>query len=106
MTRGDIFKAINRDDLVDFPFDPYLFLEAFHPDYYRCDNIAWMDDLDKYIDGEYDPKDLNDSATRMAHAFPDKYDAYVEHLRLYCQEMLRAVKTYQSLRYPNGILPY
>ena len=106
MTRKDIFKSVRREDLIDIPFDPNIFLEVFHPDYSRCDNIAWMDDLNKYIDGEYDQDNMEDSGTRMACAFPDKFDAHVEHLRLYCQEMLRAVRAYQSLRYPSGILPY
>ena len=92
--------------MIDAPFNPYLFLEVFHPDYSGCDIIAWLDDLDKYLDDEYDPDNMEDTGTRMAMAFPDKYDAYVEHLRLYCQEMLRAVEKYQSLRYPDGILPY
>ena len=106
MTRLEIFQYYNKMDQFNKPFDPWEFLELFHPNYYVCDNIAWMDDIDKYLGNEFDPADTEETGTKMSVAFPDRYDASVEKLRLFCQEMLRAVETYQSLRYPNGVVPY
>lgn len=105
MTREEIFNYVGRPDLANSDFDEWEFLAIFHPNY-NCDNIAFNDDLERYLNGEYNPEDPEDNAARMAEAFPDRYDAEVEQLRLYCKEMLRAVNAYQSLRYPNGIIPY
>lgn len=105
MTREEIFKKMGREDMINEPFDKWEFLAIFHPNY-NCDNIAFEDDLERYLTGEYNPEDPDDTGTQMAKAFPDTYDAEVEQLRLFCQEMLRAVNVYQSMRYPSGIIPY
>lgn len=106
MDREEIFRKIGRQDLLNEAFEPYMFLSLFHPNFCGCDNIAWMDDIEKYINNEYNPDDLKDNVTRLENVFPDKYDANVEQLRLYCQEMLRAITNYQHLRYPNDFIPY
>ena len=101
MTREEVFKTIGADDTSNAPFDDYEFCGIFHPNY-NCDNIAFIDDLNRYLNGQYDPNDPYDNGTRMSKIFPDEYDAEVECLRLYCQEMLQAVEVYQSMRYPEG----
>ena len=90
-------------------FDPWEFMEKYHPNYSQENNIAWHDDIQKFLDDEYNPNDDNDSGTAMAKAFKgDKYFAAVEAERLYCQEMLRAIEAYYKQRFGSGphILPY
>lgn len=90
-------------------FEPFAFMEKYHPNYSGEDNIAHMDDIQKFIDDEYDPNDPQDSGAWMATAFGgDKYFAAVEAQRLYCQEMLRAIDNYYKEKFCEGavILPY
>lgn len=90
-------------------FEPWEFMAKYHPNYSLEDNIAWHDDIQKFLDDEYDPDDKEDTGTAMAEAFKgDKFFAAVEAQRLYCQEMLRAIDNYYEQRFGPGalILPY
>lgn len=90
-------------------FNTWKFLGKYHPNYSQDNNIAWHDDIQKFINDEYDPDDPNDTGNAMAKAFKgDKFFAAVEAERLYCQEMLRAIDAYYKERFGSGpvILPY
>ena len=41
----------------EYHFDEWEFIEHFHPDY-NCDMIAWIDDIDQILSGDYDPNGI------------------------------------------------
>lgn len=83
------------------------FLEEYHPNYYESEEIARIEDLERYISDEYDMTDLSDPANILREEFPDKKDAYAEMQRMKSQEMIRAVENYNSMnRSPDELAVY
>ena len=38
--------------------DEQSFLEDWLPDYYHCDEVAWLGDMDKVLDNDYEQDDV------------------------------------------------
>ena len=44
-------------DNKEYQFDEWQFIEHYHPNY-NCDMIAWIDDIDQILSGDYEPNSI------------------------------------------------
>lgn len=81
---------------MDYNFDEQAFIEHFHPDY-NCDEIAYIDDIAKLLDGEAED---GDAASRSDYANLDEAELKAEMARLQRGVLERAFQHYLNTYYP------
>lgn len=74
------------------------FIELWLPDYTSNQDVAWSNDLDKYISGEYDYTDPVDRerVNYIAETCPTMKDALIERERVDSQLFLEALAAYND----------
>ena len=77
-------------------FDEQAFIERFHPDY-NCDEIAWIDDIAKLLDGEAED---GDAASQSEYANLSEEELKAEMARLQRGVLERAFQHYLDIYYP------
>ncbi|MCR5154850.1 MAG: hypothetical protein K6B75_08405 [Lachnospiraceae bacterium] len=79
--------------------DPQTFLENWHPYYHACDEIAWIDDIDKLLDGEAVE---GDAASTGNYAGLSHDELISEKNKLMGKVMREAFNHYMKVNYPYG----
>lgn len=74
----------------EYHFDEWEFIEHFHPDY-NCDMIAWIDDCDQLLDGDYDP---NGVAANSEYAKMTREELVDERNRMVATVLRQAMENY------------
>lgn len=78
--------------------DEQDFLENWHPNYYQCDDIAWLDDISKLLDGEAEE---GDSASTGEYAKLTREELNMEYGRLMRKVLREAFENYLYINYPT-----
>lgn len=76
-------------------FSEWDFIERFHPNY-NCNEIAWIDDIDKVLDGENEP---GDCATRYYGNYTEE-ELHEDRNRLMREVLQEAFDNYLDKYYP------
>lgn len=81
-------------------FDRWRFIEKWLPDYTCDQNVAWSNDLSKYLAGEFDYTDKydRDRINEIAEVCPNHEDAVLEQERVDCELFLSALDTYKKTK--------
>lgn len=81
-------------------FDRWKFIEEWLPGYTSDQDVAWSNDLSKYIAGEFDYQDEYDRSriNEIAETCPTREDAIRENERVDCELFLAALKAYEDHR--------
>lgn len=79
-------------------FNRWEFIELWLPDYTSNQDVAWSNDLDKYISGEYDYTDPADREriNYIAETCPTIEGALIERERVDSQLFMEAWKAYND----------
>ena len=83
----------------EYHFDEWEFIEHFHPNY-NCDMIAWIDDIDQLLSGDYDP---NGIAAQSEYATWSKEDLENERNRMTAIVLREAMENYIKENLPHII---
>lgn len=81
---------------MDYNFDEQSFIEHYHPNY-NCDEIAWIDDICKLLDGEAEE---GDAASTGEYAGLGEEDLKAELARLQREVLEEAFQNYLETKYP------
>lgn len=81
---------------MDFIFDEQSFIERYHPDY-NCNEIAYIDDIAKLLDGEAEE---GDAASTGEFADWSEKALKQEMARLQRGVLEEAFQNYLDLKYP------
>lgn len=78
-------------------FNRWEFIEKWLPNYSSDQDVAWSNDLSKYLAGEYDYQDPydRDRINAIAEVCPTAEDAKIELERVDCGLFLEALEAYQ-----------
>lgn len=79
-------------------FDRWEFIEKWLPGYTSDSDVAWSNDLSKYISGEYDYQEEDDREriSEIAEVCPTRQDAILEQERVDCELFLAALEAYKK----------
>lgn len=81
-------------------FNRWEFIETWLPNYTSDPQVAWSNDLSKYIAGEFDYQDEYDRKriNEIASVCPDRDAAIRENERVDCELFLAALEAYEDHR--------
>ena len=82
---------------MDYIFDEQSFIERYHPNY-NCDEIAYIDDICKLLDGEAEE---GDAASTGQFAHLDEAALQKELDRLQREVLEDAFRHYLDVKYPQ-----
>ena len=82
---------------MDYIIDEQSFIERYHPDY-NCNEIAYIDDICKLLDGECEE---GDAASTGESAHLDRESLEKELARLQREVLEEAFRNYLDIKYPE-----
>lgn len=81
-------------------FDRWKFIEEWLPGYTSDQDVAWSNDLSKYISGEFDYQDEYDREriNQIAEVCSTREAAILEQERVDCELFLAALEAYKKAK--------
>ena len=84
-------------DNKEYQFDEWQFIEHYHPNY-NCDEIAWIDDICKILDNDYEP---DSAAAQSEYVGMPEEELIAERNRLTAIVLREAMENYISENLPH-----
>lgn len=90
----------SRKTTMSKDFDRWKFIEEWLPGYTCDQDVAWSNDLSKYIEGEFNYQDEydRDRINEIAEVCPNLEDAELEQKRVDCELFLAALEAYKKAK--------